>query len=207
MQMKKSWLLAAIIIVLFSFLLPVSAQVNASKTWTKHAAKKWFKQKEWLNGAPLTPHKSINQLEFARQYHLNKANWDKAFTFLKEQNLQTIAKGRHPIDGDNVYASVTEDSSKNFDKTNWESHRKYIDLQCIITGDEKMGIWPVEKATVVKEYDDKRDVANYTAEGKFYVGTAGTFFIFFPSDAHRPNITPGGNKPVKKIVIKIRVAE
>jgi beta-galactosidase beta subunit len=29
--------------------------------------------------------------------------------------------------------------------------------------------------------------------------------LFFPSDAHRPNITPGGNKLVKKIVIKIKV--
>jgi len=118
-----------------------------------------------------------------------------------------IAKGKYPIDGDNVFATVTEDPSKDFEKTSWESHRKYIDLQYIITGDEKMGVWPVRKAIVIKEYDEKKDVANYSAEGKFYVGTPGTFFIFFPTDAHRPNITPGGNKSVKKIVIKVRVAE
>jgi beta-galactosidase beta subunit len=30
--------------------------------------------------------------------------------------------------------------------------------------------------------------------------------VFFPTEAHRPNITPGGNKVVKKTVIKIKAA-
>lgn len=205
--MKK---ISTIGFIIFSFsfcLVDLSAQQTApGRQWTKHEVKKWFKQKAWLNGLALTPHKSINKTEFARQYQLNKAYWDKGFAFLKAQNLQTIAKGKYPIDGDNVFATVTEDSSKDFEKTSWESHRKYIDFQCIIIGNEKMGVYPIAKATVTKEYDDKKDVANYSAEGKFYVGTPGTFFIFFPTDAHRPNITPGGNKPVKKIVIKVRVA-
>jgi beta-galactosidase beta subunit len=43
-----------------------------------------------------------------------------------------------------------------------------------------------------------------SGEGKIYAVPAGTFILFFPIDAHRPNITPGGNKVVKKIVIKIK---
>jgi biofilm protein TabA len=205
--MIKRLLITGILFLLALMVLPATAQNQTATPLSKHEVKKWFKKKEWLNGAPLQPHASINKKELARQYQLNKVYWDKAFTFLKEQNLQTIAKGKYPIDGDNVFASVTEDPSKDFEKTNWESHRKYIDVQCIITGDEKMGVWPVKDAAVIKEYDDKKDVANYTAEGKFYIGNAGTFFIFFPTDAHRPNITPGGNKVVKKLVIKIRYAE
>jgi YhcH/YjgK/YiaL family protein len=205
--MKKNWLITITALILSSFVISLAAQSTTTKAWSKHEAKKWYRQKEWLNGLSLTPHKSINQQEFAFQYQHNKIYWDKAFAFLKEHDLQTLAKGRYPIDGENVYASVTEDPSKDFDKTNWESHRKYIDVQCIITGDEKMGVCAITDATVTKPYDDKKDVANYTAEGKFYIGTPGTFFIFFPGDAHRPNITPGGNKVVKKIVIKVRVAE
>ena len=203
--MKKAMVLS-FLLGLVSFL-SVNAQSAADTTISKSKAAKWFKKKEWLNGAPLKPHKSINQQEFARQYRINKTYWDKAFAWLKENNLQTIAKGKYPIDGDNVFASVTEDPSKDFDKTNWESHKKYIDLQCVITGDEKMGKWPVAEVTsVTKPYDETKDVANYTAPGKFYVIPAGTFIIFFPGEAHRPNITPGGNKVVKKIVIKVRAA-
>ena len=144
--------------------------------------------------------------EFARQYHSNKAYWDKAFAYLKNTDLNKIAKGKYPIDRENVFASVTADSSKDFDKTNWESHRKYIDIQYVINGKEIIGLYPVSKATVTREYDEKRDAANYSAGGKLYPAKPGTFFIFFPSDAHRPNITPGGNKVVKKIVIKVKYA-
>jgi biofilm protein TabA len=202
--MKKGFLLS-FLLVAFSFVF-VNAQ-SADTTITKSKANKWFRKKEWLNGAPLNPHKSINKEEFARQYRINKVYWDKAFAFLKEQNLQTIAKGKYPIDGDNVFASVTEDPSKDFDKTNWESHRKYIDVQCVLVGEERMGKWPVAEVTsTTRPYDEAKDVANYTAPGKFYNIPGGTFIIFFPGEAHRPNITPGGNKVVKKLVIKVRAA-
>ena len=174
--------------------------------WTRHKAKKWFHQQQWLGGLSLKPHKTIDVAEFARQYHSNQSYWDKAFVFLKDNDLNTIKKGKYPIDGDNVFASVTEDATKDFDKTNWESHKKYIDIQYVINGEELIGVSPVEKASVSNPYDEKRDAANYTAEGKLYSAKPGTFFIFFPGDAHRPNITPGGNKPDKKIVIKVRVA-
>jgi beta-galactosidase beta subunit len=47
----------------------------------------------------------------------------------------------------------------------------------------------------------------YTGDGAVYTIPENTFILFFPSDAHRPNITPGGNKVVKKIVVKIRFAK
>jgi YhcH/YjgK/YiaL family protein len=202
---------------LFSFFLlmlltvtNLAAQNTNDQHWTKHKAKKWLKHKEWANGLSIKPHKSIDAVQFATQYHLNKAYWDKAFAFLKTHDMQTIAKGRTNIEGDNgdkVYAIVTEDPSKDYEKTNWESHRKFIDLQYVIRGEEKMGKLPVTDATVTMPYNEARDLANYSGEGKIYTVPEGTFILFFPTDAHRPNITPGGNKVVKKIVVKVRVAE
>lgn len=211
--MKKALILSSLLVV-FSFLsinaqeIVVDTTVAVDTTVSVSQAAKWYKKKEWLNGVALKPHRSINQLEFYRQYNANKTYWDKAFAFLKEHDLKTLAKGKYPVDGDNVFVSVTEDPGKDFEKTNWESHRKYIDVQCIITGDEKMGEWPVAEATTItRPYDEAKDVANYTAPGKFYIVRAGSFIIFFPGEAHRPNITPGGNKVVKKIVVKVRAAQ
>ena len=203
--MKKSSCSLLIVFILF-FTSSLFAQ-QATDSWTNKSAKKWFNKKEWLNNAHLNPHQSINKKELARQYQINKLYWDKAFIFLATHNLDSLPKGKYIIDADNVTASVTEDPSKNFENTTWESHRKLIDVQCIISGNEKMGVNPVANSVIIKEYDDKKDVANYTADGKFYVAGAGEFFIFFPSDAHRPNITPGGNKLVKKLVIKIKAAQ
>jgi biofilm protein TabA len=166
--------------------------------------KDWFSKKEWLGGLQLKPDKSIDEVEFARQYQLNKAFWDKAFNFLKEQDLQGLALGTYHIDGDNVYAIVTQNPTKDFDSTQWESHRNYIDLQYVISGEEKIGVSPLAKLTVTKPYDPSRDIGNYSGTGKIYMARPGTFFIFFPSDGHRPSISVGDRKADKKIVIKIR---
>lgn len=204
--MKKKFLVSVLLVV-FSALIHVNAQSNKSNRATKKANEKWFSKKEWLDGVQLKPHKSVDVLEFARQYRLNKKYWDEAFAFIKNHNLENLAPGKYPIDGDNVFASITNDPTKDFDKTGWESHRKYVDLQYVINGEERIGVCPVAKATVTKPYNEKSDAANYQATGKIYTAVPGTFFIFFPTDAHRPGITPGGNKPVKKLVIKISAAE
>ncbi len=199
--MKK---MLALSLLLLSMAITTQLTAQSDANWSKHRAKKWFNKKEWLGGARVMPHESIDKRAFAKQYSVNKIYWDKAFDFLKTHDLDSLPKGKYVIDGTNVTASVTEDPSKDFEKTNWESHKKMIDLQLIISGEEKMGVYPVLKSTVTKEYDEKKDVANYSADGKFYVAGPGTFFIFFPTDAHRPNITPGGNKVVKKLVFKIK---
>ena len=203
--MKKNLCLIFVVFAMLSTFDSVAQ--DTGKEWSKHDAKKWFNKMQWLNGAQLQPHSSVNKKEFARQYHINKIYWDKAFIFLKEHNLDSLPKGKYLIDGDNVFATVSEAPTKNFDITNWESHRKYVDIQCIISGEEKMGIYAVAKAEVTKPYDINTDLAFYTASGNFFVAGPGTFFLFFPLDTHRPNITPGGNEVVKKVVIKVRAAE
>ena len=167
----------------------------------------WFKNRQWApSGFLLQPHLSTDKGEFARQYAKNKAWWDKAFLFLKENDLEKMAPGRYSIDSNDVYMTVTESASKDFDKTNWESHRNYIDLQYIARGKEKIGVAPVQQATVTKPYDETKDVANYSAEGQYYIAEPGTFFLFFPQNAHRPSILVDGYSTVKKIVVKIKAA-
>ncbi len=212
--MKKKVILSLLLATVSALVIHVNAQSKNSKATSKKAAEKWFNTLEWLGGLQLKPHKSVDAVEFVKQYRRNKIYWNKAFAFLKDNDLQKLANGKYKIvqgtpggDGDNVFATVTEDSTKDFDKTKWESHRKYIDLQYVIKGEEKIGVCPVAKATVTNAYNEKKDVANYTAEGKIYTAVPGTFFIFFPTDAHRPNITTGGNNADKKIVIKIKVAK
>ncbi|MCJ8209185.1 YhcH/YjgK/YiaL family protein [Mucilaginibacter sp. RS28] len=182
----------------------VFAQPN---TGNNKAAKKWVKSKAWGNGIKLNVFDEVNAAEFQKQYIANKAVWDKAFEFIKTHDLDTLHVGRYPIDGDNAYATITDSPTREFDQTKWESHQKYIDLQYVIRGAEKIGMVPVNTATVVKEYDPAKDVANYSADGKYYLATSGTFFLFFPQDAHRPNVKTEGADTDKKLVIKIKVAQ
>lgn len=173
---------------------------------TKKAAKQWVKSKEWQNGSKLNVAPSVNAAEFYKQYHADPALWQKVFTYLRDTDLEKLAPGKYPIDGDKAYASVTEGPSKEMDKANWESHRNYIDLQYVIKGKEKIGVVPINRAVVTNFYDPAKDAANYTAKGKYYIAEPGTFYLFFPQDVHRPNIKVDGFDTVKKLVIKIHVA-
>jgi len=195
-----------IFVAVFMFGMGASCQTQSTETWTIEKATKWFNDGEWGNGLKLKAHESVDKVEFATQYHKNKALWDKAMAYLKNTNLDSIAVGKYPIEGDALFATVTENPTKDFDQTKWESHKKYIDIQYIIRGKEKMGIAPQATATVTTPYDETKDVANYSSnEGKFFEAVPGTFFIFFPRDAHRPNTKIEGCDRDKKIVLKIRV--
>lgn len=198
--MKKKLLFPLLMLVFSGFCLSTKAQSPASKKENE----KWFKKQEWLGGLKLQPHSTVKVQEFARQYHANKKYWDEAFAFLKNRDLAKLAPGKYPIDGENVYAFVTDDPTKDYDQSKWESHRKYIDLQYVISGEEKIGVTPVADVKVTEPYNAEKDIAHYSGPGKLYIAKPGTFFIFFPGTAHRPNITTGGNKKDQKIVIKIR---
>jgi len=203
--MKK--IIFAFIITFVSLMNTYVTAQTASPALTKKQVNEWYQKKEWLSGLQWQPHESINKAVFARQYQINKTYWHKAFAFLKDSDLQAMPVGRHAIDGDNVYAMITENPTKDPDSTKWESHRNYIDLQSVIKGEEKIGVADITKLTITMPYDASKDLANYSGNGKFYTALPGTFFLFFPGDAHRPNITTNENKPDKKIVIKIRYAE
>jgi biofilm protein TabA len=181
------------------------AQTKTEGSVNLQIAEKWLQSNLWKDGLKQTLHPSTNAVEFYKQYHSNKVVWDKVFLFLKQTNLDTLSTGKHSIDGDNAYASVTEAPSKELNKAGWESHKKYIDLQYVIRGKEQIAVSPIDKATVTKPYDETKDVANYSAEGTFYTAEPGIFFLFFPQDVHRPNIQVAGYDIVKKIVIKIKV--
>jgi biofilm protein TabA len=194
-------------IVLFFFSSTTSIFAQGKNSWTEKKAKTWFKKKKYLGGLAAAPHPEINKVKFAEQYHINKAYWDKAFAYLKDTDLQNLKVGRHVIDGDNVFAIVQEAPTKDYDKTAFESHLNYIDLQFVIRGEEMMGRTAVDSVKVDKPYNEKADIAFYTGDGKIFTVKENSFLLFFPGEAHRPNITPGGNKIVKKVVVKIKATK
>lgn len=191
-------------IALIVFFLSLMSSGVFAQRWTSAAAKDWVRNRDWANGSKIKLNPSANKIEFAEQYHLNKAWWNKAFAFLNDPKIDTLKPGKYPLDGDNVFAIITDGPTKPIDSVRWESHRNYIDLHYVISGKEQIGAAPVSSATITVPYDAPRDAANYSVDGKYYVASPGEFFLFFPSDAHRPGIRADGYNTDRKLVIKIR---
>lgn len=180
---------------------------NDPAVWSNSRVDKWFDNHEWLNEWNVEPDASINKREFAIYYFKNKERWDKAFSFLKENDLSKLEPKRYDIDDDNLYASVSEYITKNEEDAKFEAHRKYIDIQHVINGAEQMSISPLAgKKEELVPYDPAKDVEFMTVgETSSYEATTDRFFIFFPSDIHRPSVKIGDNKTVRKVVVKVKI--
>jgi biofilm protein TabA len=200
--------ITVIIMVLISFIGLMGSKTDSDPaTWSNKKIDEWFAKKEWSAGWTVTPDASINKRELAIYYFKNKARWQKAFIFLKNTDLTKSDLKRYDIDGDKLFATVSEYTSKNEETTNFEAHRKYIDIQYVISGKEVMNIAPLTSVKeVLTPYDTTKDIEFVTVPKIInYKATPSNFFIFFPCDAHRPGLKDGTNSPVRKVVIKLRV--
>ncbi|SHF20246.1 YhcH/YjgK/YiaL family protein [Mariniphaga anaerophila] len=174
--------------------------------WSDKELGEWFGKGEWKQGWSASPDESVNQKEFARLYFENQERWDKAFRFLSEQNLAELDKGRYELEGADLFVNVDEYVSRNEEDVLFEAHKKYADIQYLVSGQEKIGVLPLDKTTVVTPYDDEKDIMFLTADDENYrIAKPGVFFLFFPDDAHRPTVKAGDNETIRKIVVKVRI--
>ncbi|MFW5774163.1 MAG: YhcH/YjgK/YiaL family protein [Tangfeifania sp.] len=174
--------------------------------WNEKELSEWFSKGEWKQGWDARPDESVNQKEFARLYYTNPERWDKAFQFLNEQNLAELEKGRYELEGTDLFVNVDEYVTRNEKDVLFEAHKKYADIQVLIFGEEKIGVLPLDATTVSIPYDEEKDIMFLTAEKENYrIAKPGTFFLFFPQDAHRPTVKLAENSPVRKIVVKVRI--
>lgn len=126
------------------------------------------------------------------------------FAFLRGMS-PALADGKHDIGG-GAYALVSTYQTTSPDEKKFEAHRKYIDVQYVVTGEEIVHVADVSTLTIAEEYDETRDVAffNDPASHETIVLRAGSFAVFYPEDAHRPGMTAGGlPSAVRKVVVKI----
>jgi biofilm protein TabA len=126
------------------------------------------------------------------------------FRFLAEHDLDALPTGRHEIDGDRVFALVSDYEPKPLSAGRWEAHRRYLDLQYVSKGTERFGIVPIERLAA-GEYVPEKDITWLTGTGDHLTLAAGQFAIVWPGDAHMPGLDAGVPGTVRKIVVKIAV--
>jgi len=126
---------------------------------------------------------------------------EKAIEWLKEN--KESEDGVYEIEGKIVYAIVQSYNTRNKDNVKWEAHRKYIDIQFILKGTEKIGISNIEKMKANEQYQEEKDIQFFDGEGEYYDIKKGEYMIIYPDDIHMPSI--GNGNFVKKIVVKVSV--
>lgn len=146
-----------------------------------------------------------DRLENAKIYYNLSENLKKGFEWLEHTDLKNIDNGHYVIDGEDVFASVQTYETK--EDANYETHRKYIDIQYMIKGFELVGATDISNCETCIEYDLEKDLEFYICPNQPPKQTLneGEFLVFYPHDAHQPSICPKEKSLVKKVVVKVAV--
>jgi len=120
-----------------------------------------------------------------------------------------VAGGSNRVElGDGVFAIEQVYETKPRGEGFFESHRKYVDLQVVVEGDETIEVIDAARIAVRDPFDAERDLVTYgdtTEASQLRVG-AGQAGIFFPVDVHMPCLRVAANAVlVRKVVVKIPV--
>ena len=128
--------------------------------------------------------------------------FQKANDFLMLAERQGFPEGRYPLDGEKLIAIVTT-GDREFG-AQLEAHRRYIDIQYIMSGIDRIGWRSVASCQdIASAYAAEQDKIFFADTPVTWVDVQpGCFAIFFPNDAHVPL---SGEGPVKKIIIKVEV--
>ena len=135
----------------------------------------------------------------------NLSLYEKALPQLAKvkEIMKDLEVGRYEMNGEDYFV-VSSYEPKPFSGT-YEFHEKYIDVQMLISGKEKIKCVPLKNLTVTQAYDESKDVGFGSADdGGEILLNEGAFAVFFPDDGHAPGIKVQEGL-VKKIVLKIKL--
>lgn len=133
-----------------------------------------------------------------------------AFAWLRE-HAASAEPGRHEVEGRDLFVNVDHTASHAFDPSKFELHRRYIDIQYLVEGEEDIWVGPPDAMAVAVPFDEAKDVSWHRHEGTAglhrVVMRPGDFLVLWPgAEAHQPATAPAGAAPggaIRKAIAKV----
>lgn len=130
-------------------------------------------------------------------------NMKKAIEFIMTHDLNELPFGKTIIDGDKIFINKSRVESKTSEFLKYESHKKYIDIQIDLEGDETvfMNNGTCDCIVPYKEADDYA-LYNYYVPDLTVNLNKNYCLIIFPGEIHMPCIKNKA-KSLIKCVLKV----
>lgn len=128
----------------------------------------------------------------------------QVYDFIHKTDLPSLTAGIHPILGEDLFVIVEKVSGRSREAAKLECHRRYIDIQLVLSGVDEMG-WRAlaECQHPIAEFNTARDIQFFDDTPSAWIATPpDTFCLFFPDDAHAPLVSTG---EIHKLIFKIAV--
>ncbi len=86
-----------------------------------------------------------------------------------------------------------------------EAHRKYLDIQYIVKGQEVVGWADLDACQPVVEFNEEKDIGMYSGPFSYITIPEGVCYVAFPEDAHMPGRHLDVPNDFVKVVVKLKV--
>ena len=132
-----------------------------------------------------------------------------AFEEMRGYDLEQLDAGNYNLASvGGAFFVLQTGLTKPANTTQAEVHRSFIDIQYLVTGQERVGMaQELDSLNPIKDNRDTEDYALYAPpDHEFFIDLqAEQFIVFFPGELHRPflcyrNEAPS---PIRKVVVKV----
>ena len=146
----------------------------------------------------------LDMFENRERYFSLHNGFKEAFGFIEECMKSKPAPGKYIIKDSQIYALVQHYESTPAENVNWEGHRKYIDIQFVLTGKEIIEWTNIKAVSPDAVYQEEKDFLHCgNIKGMSCTMSQGSFVILYPEDIHKPHCIWDTKCEVDKIVVKV----
>ncbi|MEJ5264616.1 MAG: YhcH/YjgK/YiaL family protein [Bacteroidales bacterium] len=142
-------------------------------------------------------------LQNFERYRSLFSHFDTIHAFLCRNDLAQLPLQRIDL-ASGVYVSIGEYQTKPAQALRWEAHRKYLDIQYLVWGEEKIGYGAGDDFRCIEPYDEAKDIAFFSGSGYELPLGNGFFVVLFPGEYHMPGIIAHAPALVRKVVVKVQ---
>ena len=128
----------------------------------------------------------------------------KGLELLRDTDFSQVEDGTYHVDGDDLFYFVQSYQTKPANDAP-EAHIQYIDIQCVLSGVESMGVGALEDMTEEVLPRPEGDIRFYHGPLDTVTLSPGKFAVLWPGDAHAPGVAVGSPAPCRKAVVKVKV--
>lgn len=132
----------------------------------------------------------------------------QALTLAVAANPQEKTPGRYALQGDNIFMNVMQFATQSPEQKKAELHQQYIDIQVLLSGEERILFGLSDSARQCEEMhvEDDYQLCSQIADEQAIVLKPGRFVIFMPREPHKPGCMVQAPMDIKKVVIKVRAS-
>lgn len=146
----------------------------------------------------------IDKLENISKYKIVSKN---ILDFLMSVSPE-IKTGHYQIDNFS-YANIDVYETKLHENCKFEAHKKYIDIQMLLSGIEELDYTSIDGLKISQGYSEQKDIMFFENPDRVIdkvILQPEKFALIYPHEAHRPQMAFGGfSEKVKKVVVKIEI--